>query len=243
MARHILGVSGESFRNADGSDRQAIIRRMMPGDALDLRPENDNPHDRNAIGVWSREGMIGYIPRDDAPWLRAAMAKSKHRVSARVMSIGAPPNARSKALLGVVIEVALGSDAVQSPARPPQQGKNGLLGCARWFVIGIVGLIGLASMMGHESATTGGDTSKGGVSETDARMACMRAIRPLATHPSTIDWGVLGSVAQQDQKGGWAIRQPFSARNAYNLEIGYVSYCAVDVSGDARIVETKEADR
>ncbi len=41
----------------------AIIDRLRPGLALDLRREPDNPHDRRAIAVYAGPNHIGYIPR------------------------------------------------------------------------------------------------------------------------------------------------------------------------------------
>ena len=60
---HFFGhVAGESHRNADGSDRRAIIPRCRVGDLLVLEHEPDNPHDINAIRVLRQNGeQIGYL--------------------------------------------------------------------------------------------------------------------------------------------------------------------------------------
>jgi integrase len=60
---HFFGqVSGESHRNDDGSDCQAIIPRCRVGELLVLEREPDNPHDINAIRVIRQSGeQIGYL--------------------------------------------------------------------------------------------------------------------------------------------------------------------------------------
>ena len=41
-------------------------RRFRPGSKVLLRPEPDNPHDANAVGVWDQKGslQIGHIPAE-----------------------------------------------------------------------------------------------------------------------------------------------------------------------------------
>ena len=46
-------VVGVTFPNPDGSDRQRIIRKFCrAGKSLDVRLEPQNPHSKNAIGLW-----------------------------------------------------------------------------------------------------------------------------------------------------------------------------------------------
>jgi hypothetical protein len=53
-------VAGVTYVN-----RQAVIATLTALEALDLVPEPDNPHDRNAIKVCRRTGQhIGYLRRD-----------------------------------------------------------------------------------------------------------------------------------------------------------------------------------
>ena len=55
-------VVGVSHDNPDGTSRQKIIKaNCKAGQALQLKPEPDNPYDHNAIGVWIPAGQIGYI--------------------------------------------------------------------------------------------------------------------------------------------------------------------------------------
>ncbi len=61
--RHFFGqLTGESYRNADGSDRQAVIQKCDVGELLVLEHEPDNPHDINAIRVLRESGeQIGSL--------------------------------------------------------------------------------------------------------------------------------------------------------------------------------------
>ena len=85
---HFFGhVAGESHRNADGSDRQAIILRCRVGDLLVLEHEPDNPHDINAIRVLRQNGeQIGYLEREFAGEVvsRAAKGRTYHAVIAGI---------------------------------------------------------------------------------------------------------------------------------------------------------------
>ena len=56
-------VAGVSFPNADGSDRQVILRRCQVDDPVTLHREWANAHDPNAIAVTTQHGQIGYVPR------------------------------------------------------------------------------------------------------------------------------------------------------------------------------------
>jgi HIRAN domain-containing protein len=62
MRHFFASVAGESYRNDDGSDRQAIIATCRVGEALVLEAEPDNPHDENAVRVLREDGkQIGYL--------------------------------------------------------------------------------------------------------------------------------------------------------------------------------------
>lgn len=65
MGVYYVAVVGESFPNRDGSDRQAIIRRLRQGHPITLRHEPDNPYDPSAIAVDSARGQIGYLARTE----------------------------------------------------------------------------------------------------------------------------------------------------------------------------------
>ena len=55
----------------------ARLACMRPRDGFPcvLLPQPANPHDPNAIAIWTRGGHVGYIPRLEAPALRPTLAK------------------------------------------------------------------------------------------------------------------------------------------------------------------------
>jgi hypothetical protein len=75
--RHFFAhVAGESYRNSDGSDRQAIIPCCRVGELLLLEHEPDNPHDINAIRVLRQSGeQVGYLEREFAGEVVSRTAK------------------------------------------------------------------------------------------------------------------------------------------------------------------------
>ncbi|MEB3222061.1 MAG: HIRAN domain-containing protein [Candidatus Sericytochromatia bacterium] len=61
-------VAGVTFDNPDGTPRQPHVKRVKPGDTIELRREPDNGFDANAIAVsWRDEAgelrSLGYVPR------------------------------------------------------------------------------------------------------------------------------------------------------------------------------------
>ena len=57
-----LVVVGVDYRNADGSDRRQAIAACKPGEPVELRPEPNKRHDKQAVAVWSRHGQqLGYL--------------------------------------------------------------------------------------------------------------------------------------------------------------------------------------
>lgn len=80
-ARMLTYCVGAQYRTG----AREAIRELRTGEALTLRREPDNPHDRNAVAVFDACGQqLGYVPRADAP----AVAK--------VMDSGLPFTARCR---------------------------------------------------------------------------------------------------------------------------------------------------
>jgi hypothetical protein len=100
---HYFGhIAGESFRNNDGTSRQAIIRRCHVGEVLRLEPEPSNPHDANAMRVLRMPGeQIGYLERSLA--LRVAGEGGDHY--AAIATIRRPRLSRHYGV-GIMIIVA-----------------------------------------------------------------------------------------------------------------------------------------
>lgn len=80
-------VAGVSRRNADGGERQEIIKRCRVGDKLDLIREPDNPHDAYAVKVCRQTGeQIGYIPAHLAREISEAFEKGA-RIDAEISDL------------------------------------------------------------------------------------------------------------------------------------------------------------
>jgi hypothetical protein len=68
----ICRVAGVSHRA-----RELQQEEFAPGSLLLLRPEPNNAHDRNAVGVWDEAGQIqvGYLPREKAQGVAASFRR------------------------------------------------------------------------------------------------------------------------------------------------------------------------
>ena len=69
-------IVGIDFPNTDKSrsNRRMEILLCAPGDRVTLRREPKNPHDPNAVGVWSeRDIQMGYISAERAPLIGQRM--------------------------------------------------------------------------------------------------------------------------------------------------------------------------
>jgi hypothetical protein len=75
----VLKVAGTSYRLDELQDPG-----FEPGSSLLLRPEPDNPHDSNAIGVWNATGtaQAGFVPRDRAAELAGRLGAESREVLA-----------------------------------------------------------------------------------------------------------------------------------------------------------------
>ncbi len=73
--KQIYDLAAENQLNSDGSFRQKILQRCLPGQPLLLQRESSNAHDSNAILVVHSEfgGGVGYIPREHAAELASAI--------------------------------------------------------------------------------------------------------------------------------------------------------------------------
>src|SRR5687768_4168909 len=77
-----LVVVGVDYRNADGSDRRQAIAACKPGEPVELRPEPNKRHDKQAVAVWSRHGQqLGYLSAERCGRIGALIRKG-HEVRA-----------------------------------------------------------------------------------------------------------------------------------------------------------------
>lgn len=76
MRELTLTIVGIDFPNDDRSksNRRMELLLCPPGEPVDLRLEPRNPHDPNAVGVWSARGIqLGYLPAERAGWIGGRM--------------------------------------------------------------------------------------------------------------------------------------------------------------------------
>ncbi|HXM81242.1 MAG TPA: HIRAN domain-containing protein [Burkholderiales bacterium] len=83
-------VAGVTHQNADGTDRQAILKALRPGEELRLEHDAGNPYDKFAVAVFRTTGeQVGYVPAGDVRL--ANHIDSGGTVAARVVSITGGP--------------------------------------------------------------------------------------------------------------------------------------------------------
>ncbi|KQO06050.1 HIRAN domain-containing protein [Sphingomonas sp. Leaf242] len=76
-----LSVVGIDFPNADRSksNRRMELLLCAPGEPVDLRREPKNPHDANAVAVFSLRGVqMGYLSAERAPLIGRRMQQEEH---------------------------------------------------------------------------------------------------------------------------------------------------------------------
>ncbi|MBE2990966.1 HIRAN domain-containing protein [Sphingomonas sp. CFBP 13603] len=76
-----LSVVGIDFPNADRSksNRRMELLLCQPGEPVDLRREPKNPHDANAVAVFSLRGVqMGYLSAERAPLIGRRMQQEEH---------------------------------------------------------------------------------------------------------------------------------------------------------------------
>ena len=67
-----LTIVGIDFPNEDKSKSNRRMELLLTplGEPVDLRLEPENPHDSNAISVWTIRGVqVGHINAERAPWI------------------------------------------------------------------------------------------------------------------------------------------------------------------------------
>jgi hypothetical protein len=62
-------IAGVTFDNCDGTNRQALLPSLKKGDELELKREQNNAFDNNAVAIYSPKGQIGYINAELAPYI------------------------------------------------------------------------------------------------------------------------------------------------------------------------------
>jgi hypothetical protein len=94
-----VNLAGGHVGGPEG-DRQAAIMALSPGQRLDLKPEPDNPHDHNAVAVYTNGVQIGYVPAFKAEMVSDYL-KAGRTVEAKVVDIETYEDRRGRELWGV----------------------------------------------------------------------------------------------------------------------------------------------
>jgi len=107
-------IRGVTKQNPDGTDRQALLQSLVPGQELRLVREPTNPYDRYAIAVLRTSGeQLGYVPAGDRRL--ADHMDMGGDVSAKVATVKGGPGilgiffAAFRRPFGCVIEIHKGS--------------------------------------------------------------------------------------------------------------------------------------
>lgn len=102
---YLLIGKGERFANADGSSRQDELGRCLPGEAIRLEREPDNPCDPMAVALYSsRAVQVGYVGREHAEWL-APLIDAGRSIEASVSRVA--PKGRPFSPLALTIKIRL----------------------------------------------------------------------------------------------------------------------------------------
>jgi hypothetical protein len=73
-----LAIVGADYPNKRGPGRRFDLALCVPGEPIELRPEDNNPADEWAIAVYSCRGVqLGYIPSQRAPLVRKWMSEGR----------------------------------------------------------------------------------------------------------------------------------------------------------------------
>ena len=84
-----LSIVGIDFPNADRSksNRRMEVMLCTPGEPVELRREPKNPHDANAVAVFSLRGVqMGYVSAERAPYIGRRMQQEDYAVVFQAMA-------------------------------------------------------------------------------------------------------------------------------------------------------------
>lgn len=111
-----LFVVGINYPNADKAKSSRRFEMMLcePGEPVELRLEPKNPHDENAVAVFScRDVQLGYLQAERAPWIGG-----KIRAGEEYKAVFQEPGAAV-----AMIRIRFGGEA---PTLPPRREPRGL---------------------------------------------------------------------------------------------------------------------
>ena len=95
-------VYGSNVRGFQYHEGPEVMHRLRVGDALELRREPANPHDRNAVAVHWKSHHLGYLPAEENVSL-ATMLDQGLKLEAHIGALD--PNAPAWAQCSVAVEL------------------------------------------------------------------------------------------------------------------------------------------
>ena len=147
MGLYRLAVTGESFTNDDGTDRQDEIRRCKPREMVTLTHDTTNKFDPQAVAVISARGVqIGFLAKADV-WAKDRIINGRW-LAACIVHINQQPNGMRGIVLGVStasnedpwditkepwFDAPRGGMPASTPATRPSGWRATSLAIARWF--------------------------------------------------------------------------------------------------------------
>lgn len=114
MKAFSLAVVGLPYPNKRGVDRRFEAQICVPGEAIELRPEPKNPHDRWAVAVFSIRGIqIGYVTAEKCQWI-GGMIREGRQIAVIFQGL-----AHNTAWVRVALDGEVLTLPSQRPAPPP----------------------------------------------------------------------------------------------------------------------------
>lgn len=113
-----LNVVGIDFPNADKSrsNRRMELLLCKPGEPVALRREPMNPHDANAVAVFSMRGVqMGYLSAERAPFIGRRMQQEPYEIIFQALT---------GSLAYVRIRFGGGSPTLPEPADSPPPSRH-----------------------------------------------------------------------------------------------------------------------
>ncbi|BCA60949.1 hypothetical protein HMP09_0183 [Sphingomonas sp. HMP9] len=113
-----LNVVGIDFPNADKSrsNRRMELLLCKPGEPIALRREPKNPHDANAVAVFSPRGVqMGYLSAERAPFIGRRMEQEPYEIIFQALTGN---------MAYVRIRFGGGSPTLPEPAKSPPPSRH-----------------------------------------------------------------------------------------------------------------------
>ena len=127
-------IAGVTHDNDNGTSRQAILKRCLPDEQLQLIHDSSNPYDQNAIEVRRANGQqLGYLNADLAAELASAI---RYGVPIFATIKNLTGGTRRNPTRGANIEII-----IAEPATVPSQPRSGtqtLWNVIAWLVVAMI---------------------------------------------------------------------------------------------------------